>query len=92
MTITAGKLRGLTQPTIILRMDKPVAEAPGERDQTVFAEGVYVYAQYIGNGRLLLIPIGNVGWGSHVVMASALNSTSSIVENDDVDQALRDLK
>lgn len=89
MTITAGKLRGLTQPTIVLRMDKPVAEAPGERDETVFAEGIYVYAQYIGNGRLLLTPVGNPGWGSHVVMASALNSTSTIVEDDEVGRALR---
>lgn len=89
MTVTAGKLRALTQPIIVLRMDKSVNEAPGERDQTVFADGIYVYAQYIGNGRLLLTPIGNPGWGSHVVMASALNSTSTVVENDEVARALR---
>jgi hypothetical protein len=89
MTITAGKLRGLTQPTIVLRMEKSVNEAPGERDRTVFDAGMFVLAQYVGNGRLLLTPIDpNTKWGSHVVMASALNSTSSVVDGDQIAAAL----
>lgn len=89
MTITAGKLRGLTQPTIMLKMESPVAEAPGEGDRTVFGPGIYVLAQYVGNGRLLLSPLDpSTGWGQHVVMASALNSTSSIVEGHAISEAL----
>lgn len=92
MTITPGKLRGLTQPTLILRMDSPVLEAPGESSYTdpdkVFDKGVYVFAQYVGNGRLLLTPVAPGVWGPHVVMASALNSTSSIVDGATLADAL----
>lgn len=92
MTITPGKLRALTQPPILLRMEDSVAEAPGESPEKrlsfapgtqrhVFAPGTIVFAQYIGNGRLLLTPLSPTnGFGSHVVMASALNGTASIVD------------
>lgn len=90
MSITPGKLRGLTQPTIILRMEASVPEAPGESELTVFGPGDLVYAQYVGNGRLLLTPVGSrTGYGSHVVMASALNGTASVVDGDTVVEALR---
>lgn len=90
MTITAGKLRGLTQPTIVLRMDAPVAEAPGENDETVFDTNVYVLAQYVGNGRLILAPLdpSTDQWGPRVVMASALNSTATVVAGNRVAYAL----
>lgn len=94
MTITPGKLRALTQPTILLLMDAPVSEAPGESESTdtVFERGMYVFAQYIGNGRLLLTPLYPGKWGAHVVMASALNSTSSIVDGRLADQAMQPLR
>lgn len=91
MTITAGKLRALTQPPILIRMDKPVAEASGEGDRTgpVFEAGMVLFAQYIGNGRLELTPLNpTLGWGSHVVMASALNSTASILNGAEVEPLL----
>jgi hypothetical protein len=89
MTITPGKLRGLTQPTIILRMDAAVEEAPGESHaDVVFQDGVFVFAQYVGNGRLLLTPVAPGMWGPHVVMASALNGTSSIVDTATLADAL----
>lgn len=82
MSITPGKLRGLTQPTIVLYMESGVPEAPGESEHvdTVFERGMFVFAQYIGNGRLILMPVAPGTWGPHVVMASALNGTSSIVD------------
>lgn len=77
--ITPGELRGRTQPTIILRMDSTVAAAPPAQVQ-VFEPGLYVFAQYIGNGRLLLTPVDpTAGFDSEVVMASALNSTATII-------------
>lgn len=88
MTITPGKLRALTQPTIMLRMEMGVDVAPGEGNHEVFGVGVLVYAQYIGNGRLLLTPVGTSAWPAAVVMASALNSAASIVDGDTVATAL----
>lgn len=85
--ITPGELRGRTQPTILLRMLSPVQPAPGntDTDQPVFTAGVIVFAQYIGNGRLLLDPIIRSGDHSpQVVMASALNSTAEIIPDNDL--------
>jgi hypothetical protein len=85
MAITPGELRGRTQPTILLRMLKPVEPAPGNVDRKlpVFSDGEVVFAQYIGNGRLLLTPVDTTsGYGPQVVMASALNSTAEIISRD----------
>lgn len=95
MTITPGELRARTQPTILLRMTGPVAPAPGDTDsgpdpQTVFQTGVVVFAQYIGNGRLFLDPVDKTGgWAPHVVMASALNSTSEIITQGELIDVFR---
>src|ERR1043165_1173258 len=82
MTITPGELRGRTQPTILLRMTDSVAAAPGNTDGEgpVFRPGMLVFAQYVGNGRLILTPVApGTPWGPQVVMASALNSTAEVV-------------
>src|SRR5690348_5346306 len=86
MSITPGRLRALTQPTIILRLNTDVPAAPGETAGRIGAG--FVFAQYVGNGRLLLTPIGVSMWESTVVMASALNATSTVVEGRDVVAAL----
>lgn len=83
MTITPGELRGRTQPTLLLRMTSPVDAAPGNTDGPgkVFMAGDVVFAQYIGNGRLLLTPVRrNSISGPQVVMASALNTTAEIID------------
>lgn len=82
VTITPGELRGRTQPTIMLRMTSEVTPAPDntDGDTPVFREGVVVFAQYVGNGRLILTPIDpSEAWGPQVVMASALNTTAEIL-------------
>lgn len=86
MTITPGALRALTQPTILLRMDRPVAAAPGNPNGPgeVFGAGTLVFAQYIGNGRLLLTPVTTSPHVAQVVMASALNDTSTILPQADL--------
>lgn len=96
--ITPGVLRGLTQPTIVLRMTAAVPPAPGDMDGTgsyhgdtpalVFNPGMLVFAVYVGNGRLILTPIDSESVHSpHVVMASALNATAEIVSGRDIVQA-----
>lgn len=87
VTITPGELRGRVQPTILLRMTSQVAAAPGNTDTAglVFHAGLVVFAQYVGNGRLLLTPImRGTGWAPHVVMASALNTTAEIVPESEL--------
>jgi hypothetical protein len=89
--ITPGELRGRTQPTILLRMTNGVDAAPGNTDGegAVFRPGLVVFAQYIGNGRLLLTPVDpGTGWGPQVVMASALNSTAEIIPAHELEKAL----
>lgn len=92
VSITPGELRARLQPTILLRMTAPVAPAPGNTDVTaptpVFTAGMVVFAQYIGNGRLVLTPVRRVGsWGPQVVMASALNTTSTIITDHELSLA-----
>lgn len=92
--ITPGKLRGLTQPTIVLMMERSAPIAPGEIDEgkPAFSSGTFVFAQYIGNGRLLLTPISMEDDGPRVVMASALNSTASIVDSESLGRLLNPLR
>lgn len=88
--ITPGELRGRLQPTILLRMTSSVHAAPGntDTDQKVFGPGVVVFAQYIGNGRLVLTPVARNGvYAPAVVMASALNTTAEIITEDDLRKA-----
>lgn len=90
MVITPGELRGRTQPTILLRMTGNVEAAPGNTDGQgpVFRPGLVVFAQYVGNGRLVLTPVDPAtGWGSQVVMASALNSTAEIIPAHELEKA-----
>jgi hypothetical protein len=90
VSITPGELRGRTQPTILLRMTSSVAPAPGNEDGStqVFRAGLVVFAQYIGNGRLLLTPIDPMpGYPAQVVMASALNSTAEIIGSEELADA-----
>lgn len=90
MSITPGELRGRLQPTILLRMTAAVQSAPGntDTDGMVFGPGVVVFAQYIGNGRLILTPLDtSYVHGSHVVMASALNTTAEIIKNAELANA-----
>lgn len=89
--ITPGELRGRTQPTILLRMLSPVDAAPGNTDGPgkVFTAGDVVFAQYIGNGRLILDPVRRTAQnGPQVVMASALNTTAEIITADELDGLL----
>lgn len=87
MTITPGELRGRLQPTILLRMTSSVDAAPGNTDGQgkVFGPGVVVFAQYIGNGRLILKPVARNGiYAEAVVMASALNTTAEIIPEQEI--------
>lgn len=88
MPITPGELRGRTQPTLLLRMTEAVQSAPGntDTDGLVFGPGVVVFAQYIGNGRLLLTPVSR-DLAPQVVMASALNSTANIITDTEITKA-----
>jgi hypothetical protein len=88
VTITPGELRGRTQPTLLLRMTSPVDAAPGNTDGPgkVFMAGDVVFAQYVGNGRLLLTPVRRTAMtGPQVVMASALNTTAEIIDERELD-------
>lgn len=87
MTITPGALRALTQPTIVLRVDVPVQAAPGEWSE--WLNPCYAFATYVGNGRLLLTPFGRTFQQPTVVMASALNTTATIIHGRTVEMALR---
>lgn len=93
VSITPGELRGRTQPTILLRMTSSVAAAPDDTGgvaRQVFRKGLIVFAQYVGNGRLLLTPVDHgAGYTSQVVMASALNTTAEIITDNELADAFR---
>lgn len=73
--ITPGELRARLQPIELLKIEKPVPLLDGGE---ALEPGTIVFAQYIGNGDVILTPITGDMHG-YVAKAGVINGVASFV-------------